>query len=200
MMNFPNRKYNIILADPPWKFIGWSINKSGKKSPANHYECQDLDWIKSLPINKLADKDCILFLWATYPTLEISFEVIKEWGFKYATCGFTWIKTTKNNKWHFGLGYWTRANPEICLIGVKGHPKRIDKSIPNLIVSRVMEHSKKPDEVRSRIVQLIGNLPRIELFAREQVDGWDALGNEVDGMDIQDSLTLLGEWFESCGL
>lgn len=199
-MNFPNRKYNIILADPPWKFIGWSINKSGKKSPANHYECQDLDWIKSLPINKLADKDCILFLWATYPTLEISFEVIKEWGFKYATCGFTWIKTTKNNKWHFGLGYWTRANPEICLIGVKGHPKRIDKSIPNLIVSRVMEHSKKPDEVRSRIVQLIGNLPRIELFAREQVDGWDALGNEVDGMDIQDSLTLLGEWFESCGL
>lgn len=100
-----NKKYKIIYADPPWKFIGWSINKSGKKSPARHYECQDLDWIKNLPIKELADEDCILFLWVTYPTLEISFEVLKGWGFKYATCGFTWAKTTKNNKYHFGLGY-----------------------------------------------------------------------------------------------
>lgn len=172
------KKYKIIYADPPWKFIGWSVNKSGKKSPSQHYEVQDLKWIKELPIKKLADKDCILFLWVTYPTLEISFDVLKAWGFNYSTLGFTWIKTTKNNKFHYGLGYWTRANPEICLIGTRGHPKRITKSISNLIVSKVREHSRKPDEVRKRIVQLMGDLPRIELFARQRFEGWDVWGNE----------------------
>lgn len=171
-------RYRIIYADPPWKFLGWN-NKSGKKSAAKHYECQDLEWIKNLPVKELADDDCILFLWVTYPTLEISFEVLKSWGFRYATCGFTWVKSTKNNKWHYGLGYWTRANPEICLICVKGHPKRIDKSIPNLVISQVREHSRKPDELRDLIVKLCGNLPRIELFARQKVDGWDCWGNEV---------------------
>jgi N6-adenosine-specific RNA methylase IME4 len=174
-----NRKYKIIYADPPWEFVGWSKNKSGKKSPARHYKCQDLEWIKSLPISKIADKNCVLFLWVTYPTLQVSFEVIKSWGFKYATCGFTWIKSTKNGNWHYGLGYWTRANPELCLIATKGHPKRVDKSIPNLVISRVGEHSRKPAEVRYRILKLMGDLPRIELFAREKYLGWDAWGDEV---------------------
>lgn len=174
------KKYQIIYADPPWKFIKWNINKSGHKSASQHYECQDLEWIMNLPIKNISDKNCILFLWTTYPCLEISFEVIKSWGFKYATCGFTWIKNSKNNKWHYGLGYWTRANPELCLIGVKGHPKRINKSIPNLIISKVREHSRKPDEIRNRIVQLCGNLPRIELFARQKTVGWDIWGNEMN--------------------
>jgi len=174
-----NKKYQIIYADPPWEFIGWSKNKSGKKSPAQHYEVQDLEWIKRLPINELADDDCVLFLWTTYPLLEVSFEVIKAWGFKYATVGFTWVKKTKNGNWHYGLGYWTRANPELCLIATKGHPKRVRKDTPNLIVSKVREHSRKPDEVRHRIVKLCGDVPRIELFARQKVEGWDCWGNEV---------------------
>lgn len=174
------KKYQIIYADPPWKFIGWSVNKSGKKSPAQHYDCQDLDWIKKLPVNDLADENCVLFIWVTYPTLEISFDVLKSWGFKYATVGFTWAKTTKNNKYHFGLGYWTRANPEICLIATKGHPKRISKSVRNLVVSQVREHSRKPDEIRDMIIELCGDIPRIELFARQKTEGWDVWGNEVE--------------------
>ena len=179
MIPFPNKKYNIIYADPPWKFIGWNKNKSGKKSPSQHYECQDLEWIKNLPIQSISDDDCILFLWVTYPTLHISFDVIKSWGFDFSTVGFTWVKTTKNNKYFFGLGYSTRAKPEICLIARKGKPKRISKKVPNLIVDQIREHSRKPDCVRDRIVELCGDLPRIELFAREKTKGWDVWGNEV---------------------
>lgn len=179
------KKYKIIYADPPWKFIGWNVNQSGKHSPSQHYECQDLDWIKNLPINKLADEDCALFMWVTYPTLEVCFEVLKAWGFKYSTVGFTWAKLNKKGKGYFyGLGYWTRANPEICIIATKGHPKRINKSIPNLVVSKLREHSRKPDEVRENIVKLCGDLPRIELFARQRFEGWDVWGNEAP-KDVQ---------------
>ena len=183
-------KYQIIYADPPWKFIGWSVNNSGRKAPSRHYVVQDLDWIKSLPIVSIADSNCVLFLWVTYPTLEVAFEVLKSWGFSYSTVAFTWVKSTVNNKWHFGLGYWTRANPEICLLASKGHPKRVGKGVPNLVISQVREHSRKPDEVRDRIVQLLGDLPRIELFAREETKGWDSIGYDLDGLDIRQSL----EW------
>ena len=179
MIPFPNKKYQIIYADPPWKFIGWNVNKPGKKSPSQHYDCQDLEWIKNLPIQSIADDNCILFLWVTYPILEISFDVIKSWGFKYATVGFTWVKTTKNNKYFFGLGYWTRANPEICLIAKKGTIKRLSKKIPNLTVDQIREHSRKPDITRKNIIELVGDLPRIELFARQKTEGWDCWGNEV---------------------
>lgn len=176
MIPFPNKKYQIIYADPPWRFKIWS-KKGSKKSPP--YECQGLEWIKNLPVQNIADENCVLFLWVTFPFLEVCFDVIRAWDFEYATTGFTWIKTTKTGKYHYGLGYWTRANPEICLIFKKGEPKRIDKSIPNLVVSQVREHSRKPDEVRNRIVELMGDLSRIELFARERVEGWDAWGDEV---------------------
>jgi site-specific DNA-methyltransferase (adenine-specific) len=118
-------------------------------------------------------------MWTTYPVLEKSFEVLKSWSFDFATVGFTWVKTTKHNKYFFGLGYWTRANPEICLIGRKGKPQRISKRVPNLVVEQIGEHSRKPDCVRDRIVELCGDLPRIELFARQRVNGWDYFGNEI---------------------
>ena len=169
-----DKKYNIIYADPPWKFWG-----GGWKNQAQHYTIMKMEDVIKLPINDLAAKDCILFLWATYPILPEAFEVIKAWGFKYATVGFTWVKTTKNNKWHFGLGYWTRANPELCLIATKGKPTRKSASIPNLIISQVEGHSKKPDIVRDKIVELMGDIPRIELFAREKTKGWDVWGNEI---------------------
>ena len=107
-------------------------------------------------------------------------EVIKRWGFKYKTVAFTWIKENKKSDGYFtGMGYYTRCNPEQCLLATKGKPKRISKSVRQLIVSRLEQHSKKPDDIRNRIVKLCGDLPRIELFARQRVEGWDCWGNEV---------------------
>ena len=114
------------------------------------------------------------------PLLDKAFEVMRAWGFTYKTCGFTWVKRNKvSNSWFWGLGYWTRANAEICLLATKGKPHRASKSVHQVCDARIMEHSRKPGEIRDRIVQLCGDLPRIELFARQYADGWDCWGNEV---------------------
>lgn len=122
----------------------------------------------------------MLFLWVTFPTLLESFEVIRAWGFQYKTVAFVWIKQNKKSDGLFwGMGYWTRANAEICLLATKGHPKRVSKRVHQVVISHIEEHSKKPNEVRNRIVELTGDVPRIELFARQTYEGWDAWGNEV---------------------
>ena len=114
------------------------------------------------------------------PKLNECFDLISSWGFEYKTCAFTWIKTNKKSDSLFwGMGRWTRANPEVCLLAAKGTPKRLSASVHSVVMSPIREHSRKPDEVRDRIVELVGDLPRIELFARQRVDGWDAWGNEV---------------------
>ncbi len=175
-----NKKYKIIYADPPWTFKTYSKKGKEKKSAENHYSCMRLEDIYKLPVKKICDKNCILFLWVTFPMLEKGLETIKEWGFVYKTIGFNWIKTNKKTDSLFwGLGFWTRSNSEICLIATKGNPKRISKSVHSVIISKIQEHSKKPDEVRNRIVNLCGDIPRIELFAREKVAGWDCWGNEI---------------------
>jgi N6-adenosine-specific RNA methylase IME4 len=171
--------YSIIYADPPWNFKAWG--KQGKKAPQNHYVCMSDDDIYNLPVSSLANENCALFMWATYPLLQEAFVTISRWGFTYRTVAFTWVKTTKNDKYHMGLGYWTRANPEICLLATKGVIKRIDAGVRNLQIHKVREHSRKPDEIRGEIVRLLGDLPRIELFARSQTQGWDVFGNEVEG-------------------
>jgi len=136
--------------------------------------------IANLPINQIADKNCILFIWVTMPKLNECFGIIKKWGFVYKTCGFVWIKKNKKSDSIFwGLGRWTRSNAEICLIATKGKPKRISAKVHSVIISRIREHSRKPDEVRERIVELCGDLSRIELFARQEIVGWDCWGNEV---------------------
>ena len=136
--------------------------------------------ICALPVADIADKDCALFLWATFPNLQEAFEVIKAWGFKYKTVAFCWVKRNrKSPSWFVGLGHWTRANAEICLLATKGKPQRISKSVRQIVDTPIERHSKKPDEVRNRIVDLMGDVPRIELFAREKTDGWDVFGNEV---------------------
>ena len=178
MIPFPNKKYNIIYADPAWYFKSWS-KKGDERSATQHYDCMSISDICSLPISNISEDDCILLIWVIDPMLPQAFEVIKAWGFKYSTVGFTWVKTTKNNKYFFGLGYWTRANPEICLIAKKGSIKRLSKKIPNLIVDQIREHSRKPDITRTNIVELCGDLPRVELFARQRVDGWDNWGNQL---------------------
>ncbi len=136
--------------------------------------------IANLPINQIADKNCILFIWVTMPKLNECFDIIKKWGFVYKTCGFVWIKKNKKSDSIFwGLGRWTRSNAEICLIATKGKPKRISAKVHSVIISRIREHSRKPDEVRERIVEIYGDLSRIELFARQEIVGWDCWGNEV---------------------
>lgn len=175
-----DKKYNIIYADPPWTFKTYSQKGKLKKSAENHYPCMNKKDIQNLPINNLAEKDCILFLWVTFPCLQEGLELIKKWGFEYKTCGFTWVKKNKkSDSWFWGCGYWTRSNAELCLIATKGKPKRISKSVHQVCDARVEEHSKKPNEIRDRIVKLCGDLPRIELFARQYSDGWDCWGNEV---------------------
>lgn len=182
------KKYNIIYADPPWRYRTWSMErravkgeKWGRAVGVTPYDVMNTEDIMTLPVGELADKDCVLFLWATFPTLEDAFRIIKAWGFVYKTVAFTWAKLNpKGVGFHFGLGFWTRANAEICLLATKGHPRRVDNRVAQLVVSPRREHSRKPDEVRDRIVQLMGDLPRIELFARQVPEGWDVWGNEVE--------------------
>jgi len=176
---FPNKKYNIIYADPAWSFKTYS-NKGMSKSAEKYYSCMNIEDIKNLPVKDIASDNCILFMWITYPLLEKGFEVIKSWGFTYKTCGFCWVKKNKKSDSLFwGLGYWTRANQEICLLATKGKPKRFSKSVHQVVYEPIREHSRKPDCVRDRIVELCGDLPRIELFARQKTNGWDVWGNEV---------------------
>ena len=174
-----DKKYNIIYADPPWNFATWS--RKSHKHVSKHYSTMTIEEIMRLPVNELADDNAVLFIWVTFPNLPHVLKVIEAWGFKYKTIGFTWIKQNKkSNSLFWGMGYYTRSNAEVCLLATKGKPlPRLSHSVHSAIVSKVEEHSKKPDEVRDRIVELFGDIPRIELFARQCVDGWDAWGNEI---------------------
>ena len=163
-----------------------TIQISGMKKNINSkwvgkkYKCMDKLSIGNLPINEIADKDCILFLWVTMPSLIEGLALIEKWGFKYKTVAFTWVKKNKKaDSLFWGMGFWTRANTELCLLATKGSPKRVSASVHSVIYSPIREHSRKPDEARDKIVQLMGDIPRIELFARQKVEGWDCWGDEV---------------------
>ena len=174
------KKYSIIYADPPWAYRTYSKKGQGR-SAESHYPTMSIEDIKALPVGELADKDCALFLWITFPCLYEALEVLEAWGFSYKTVAFVWVKQNRKNDDLFtGMGYWTRANAEICILATKGHPRRVNAGVRQVILSHVEEHSKKPDEARDRIVQLMGDLPRIELFARQSPEGWDVWGNEVE--------------------
>lgn len=174
-------KYQIIYADPPWQYR----QSKGQGVAENHYTTMRIEDLCRLPVSQIADKDCTLFLWVTFPQLREGLQLIQEWGFTYKTVAFVWVKMNrKSNTPFFGLGYWTRSNVEICLLGVKGHPQRISKKVHQLIISPIQEHSRKPAQAREKIVELMGDIPRIELFARDKSKGWDVWGNEVDAKDI----------------
>ena len=174
------KKYSVILADPPWAFRAWS-NKGKGRSAEQHYPTMRLEDIKALPVADLAAEDCVLFLWATFPMLKEALAVVEAWGFSYKTVAFTWVKENRKSPGLFwGLGYWTRANAEVCLLATRGCPKRQSAAVHQVILSPVEQHSKKPDAVRERIVTLMGDVPRVELFARQHAPGWDVWGNEVD--------------------
>lgn len=173
------KKYGVLYADPPWEYRVWGKKGTGRCAE-NHYPTMNLSDICALPVADLADKDCALFMWATFPNLSQSLDVIKAWGFTYKTVAFVWCKRNKKASTFFtGMGYYTRANAEICLLATKGSLKRVSKSVHQIIDTPIEQHSKKPDEARIRIVELFGDVPRIELFARQRVEGWDCFGNEV---------------------
>ena len=171
--------YGIVCADPPWRYVVWSDKGKGR-SAESHYSTMSLEEICALPVGRIAATDSALFLWATFPNLPQAFQVIKAWGYQYKSVAFVWIKRNKKSAgWFWGMGYRTRANAEICLLATRGHPKRQSKRVHQVVDTPVEKHSKKPDVVRERIVELMGDLPRIELFARQKYPGWDAWGNEV---------------------
>jgi len=176
------KKYQIIYADPPWSYKVWSEN-GNKRSAVQHYKTMDKVDIQNLPIEEICADNCVLFLWVTPPCLEEGMALIEKWGFKYKTIGFNWVKKNKKaDSLFWGMGYYTRANTELCLLATRGKPlKRISKSVHQVLEDRVMRHSEKPDSARQRIVALFGDLPRIELFARQKTEGWDVFGNEVEG-------------------
>ena len=179
VLELPNKKYNIIYADPPWSYKDKAL--AGNRGACCKYDTQSKDWIENLQVKSITADDCVLFMWVTMPKLNECFDVIKSWGFEYKTVAFTWIKKNKiADSLFWGMGRWTRANAELCLLGTKGRPKRINAGVHSVIESKIEEHSKKPDETKVRIIELLGDLPRIELFARQKAVGLDVWGNEVN--------------------
>jgi N6-adenosine-specific RNA methylase IME4 len=171
--------YRVIYADPPWSFVTYSRKGKGRSAEA-HYDCMRLDEIKAMPVADWAAGDCALFLWTTDPLLPRALEVIAAWGFVYKTVAFTWVKTTKDEtSFPIGCGYWTRANPELCLLATRGCPQRISRSVRQLIFAPRRAHSQKPEAVYERIEALVPG-PYLELFARERRPGWASWGQEVE--------------------
>jgi len=174
-------KYQIIYADPPWRYKDKSKSHGG--GAESHYPTMSVEDICQLKIP--ADGNSVLLLWATYPQLQEALKVIQAWDFVYKTVAFTWIKTTNGNNPIMGMGRYTRTNAEVCLLAIRGRGcNRLDASVRNTQFYPRTAHSRKPTAFRNEIIRLFGDLPRIELFARQKVEGWDCWGNEVES-DIE---------------
>ncbi len=178
MIPFPDKKYNIIYIDPPWTYEQTGGKNGSRGMAKSFYNTMKIDDIKLLPIHKISNNNCWLFLWATEPLIQEGLDVLKAWGFEYKNFAFVWIKKTVEGKDFVGMGHYTRANPEYCLLGTKGKVDVKSHSIKKIQYSKIREHSRKPDLIRNKIVQLCGDLPRIELFARTKIYGWDIWGND----------------------
>jgi len=182
-------RYKIIYCDPPWSYN----DKNPRGGAANHYDTMSFEDLLNLPVEKIAADNSVCFMWATFPLLQNALDLLRHWGFEYKNLGFLWVKGNKKfnpNQTAFfpyeslddfmGLGHWTRGNSEPCILGVRGKPKRISNSVRQIVYSPIQAHSRKPPEVRDRIVKLMGDQSRIELFARERAKWWHAWGNEVE--------------------
>lgn len=192
-------EYQIIYADPPWKYNDrYNIHGAAFGGGAMaHYPLLTTPQISSIPVQSWVDPaGSVLLMWATWPKLEEAFKVISGWGYTYKTLGFCWVKTNRGNgEPFFGTGFYTRSNTEPCMLATAGKnfPRPITNGISqilespgSLLVSPREEHSKKPDLARQKIVELFGDVPRLEMFARDRSPGWDAWGNEIDPLDALD--------------
>lgn len=190
MIPFPNKKFNIIYADCPWDYDDSRTSKSAGMA-RSAYETMPLAEICNLPVNAISAPDCMLFLWATWPKLPEALQVIEAWGFHYRTCAFVWVKlnpafTTDQNysiprhELYSGLGHWTNSGSEFVLLGRKGDTlERQSRSVKQVVAYPHRRHSEKPPIIREKIVELLGDLPRIELFARSRHTGWTSWGLEA---------------------
>lgn len=198
----PRGHFKAILADPPWRFKVWSgtevVQARGSKStykPASvHYRTIETRELAALPISSLAADDCVLFIWCCWPTLRDAWDLVGAWGFEYKTCAFDWMKGHAGQIDMFrddadplmGMGYWTRANTEPCLLATRGKPKRINADVRQGIFEPRRAHSRKPECVHDRIERLVAG-PYLELFARRSRPGWTTWGNESTKFDMEAS-------------
>ena len=184
-----NKKYNIIYADPPWSFGNKKTGGSLISGASSQYDVMSVIDIKELPlIKEITEDDCFLFMWWVASMPKEALDVVDAWGFTLKTMtAFSWIKKTKKLKDHFGMGFYTRQQQEHCLIAVKGKPKVLSHSVRQNVREVNIKHSKKPIIVRDNIIELCGDIPRIELFARETAKGWDSWGNEVNNKEEENN-------------
>lgn len=179
-----DKKYNIIYADPPWEYRQTGSKTNSRGMAKQHYNTMTTDDICILPVKDIKTENAICFMWATFPNIDQALKVMEAWGFIYKTAAFVWVKKNKKNNTNFwGMGAYTRANAEICLLGISKKTKASEcvksHAVHQIIESAIERHSKKPDETKQRIIELLGDVPRIELFARQYAEGWDCWGNEV---------------------
>lgn len=183
----PRNHFAAIYADPPWQFKTLWGTKTGPGNRACGYDTMDIPDIGALPVADLAADDCVLFMWVIWILLPEALETISKWGFTYKTCAFSWMKANVTQLYLFeeetatadmGLGYWTRANSEVCLLATRGKPKRFDAGVRQGIIEQRRQHSRKPDCVYGRIERLVAG-PYLELFARTTRPGWTSWGNQV---------------------
>ncbi len=191
MIPLPNKKYQIIYADPAWDTKYFKETKEGMLSRRLPYDTMSDKQIINLPVKEIISQDAILFIWCIDSKIPILLKIFRNWGFKYIGVGFVWHKKAKTTKGENAtFTSYTRKSCELCFIGAKGKYLVRDPK-PQFLSDSKREHSRKPDEIRKRIIQMCGDLPRIELFARQKIQGWDVWGNEVP-KDTQNILKTTG--------
>jgi site-specific DNA-methyltransferase (adenine-specific) len=194
------KKYKVILADPPWSYqdigMDWTPSDEQRKyyrSVKNHYSVMRIEDICALPIADLADENCTLFMWCTWPHVFLAERVMNAWGFRYRAIGFVWVKLNPTGLgFHTGMGWYTRGNSEPCFLAGKGKITPANRDVSSLIVTPLREHSRKPDEQYAKIERLYPDVPKIELFARRGRPGWDIWGNELENTIEYDNEKM--EW------
>lgn len=187
----PQGDYRVIVADPPWQFAAWSHRGEGKGA-SQHYDCMTLEKLCALPVQNIAAEDAALFLWVVQPMLPEALKVIEAWGFEFRTVAFVWVKMPSSwsdaqfslaprTRPRMGLGYHTRSGCEQCWLALRGKGyKRQAQGIEQVLHAPLRQHSRKPEEIMARIEALVGDVPRVELFARRKRAGWDVWGNETE--------------------
>jgi site-specific DNA-methyltransferase (adenine-specific) len=188
-------KYDIIYADCPWKYNSRANHKTRFRGGADgHYDLMGIADLLQLPVNSISSDNSALFMWATFPMLKEAIEVMEAWGFRYVTQAFTWIKLNpKNKKPFFGVGYYTKSNAEVCLLGIKGKMKPVINTVSSVVIEPRGEHSVKPDCVRDKICDLYGPQNRLEMFGRSSDDRFNVIGNGMNGKDIREELAEMSD-------
>lgn len=180
-------KYSIIYADPPWQFDNKKTGGSMLSGAASQYTVTDIESLKKIPVADITADDAMLIMWYVGAMPQEAIDLVKAWGFTLKNMnGFVWNKLTKKGLPHFGMGFYTRAGSESAIIATKGKFKPVSHSVRAVISAPTSKHSKKPREFRDAAVELCGDLPRLEMFARESNEGWDVFGNEApDSINIK---------------